>query len=216
MRSAYCHTIDRGSRRPLLAALFAAALLGLAAPRTAAAEFTLEEATIDDIQNAIKSGEVTCQGVVQAYIDRVKAYNGVCAALVTADGKSIPAATGTTRAGSPLLFPTKTVAASSLIPGLAEYKGPPLELGRMEATASDLSVQQQYGMVAGIPNAGQLSAFETLNIRGERSVTCKGEFDAPPGTPLAKDAPAACEEFRKQPDALERAAALDALGRAHV
>src|SRR5262245_27271975 len=216
MRSAYCHTIDRGSRRPLLAVLAAGALVGIGMPRTAAAEFTVEEATIDDIQNAIKSGEITCQGVVQAYIDRAKAYNGVCAALVTADGKPIPAATGTTRAGSPLLFPTKTVAASSLIPGLDGYKGPPLEYGRMEATASDPSVQQQYGMVAGIPNAGQLSAFETLNIRGERSVTCKGEFDAPPGTPLPKDAPAGCEKFRQQPDALERAAELDEIGRAHV
>src|SRR6188768_2592410 len=121
MRSSSCHTIDMGAWRPMLAALFAAALLGIAAPRPAAAEFTVEEATIDDIQNAIKSGEVTCQGVVQAYIDRAKAYNGVCAALVTADGKPISAATGTTRAGSALLFPTKTVAASTLIPNLDQY-----------------------------------------------------------------------------------------------
>jgi Asp-tRNA(Asn)/Glu-tRNA(Gln) amidotransferase A subunit family amidase len=71
-------------------------------------------------------------------------------------------------------------------------------------------VKQQYGMVAGIPNAGQLNAFETLNIRGERSVTCKGKFDAPPGTPLPAGAPAECEKFRQQPDALERAAQLDA------
>ena len=48
-----------------------------------------------------------------------------------------------------------------------------------------------------------MNALETLNIRGERSVTCKGAFDAPPGTPLPAGAPAACEEFRKQPDALE-------------
>ena len=33
-------------------------------------------------------------------------------------------------------------------------------------------------MRVGIPNAGQLNALETLNIRGERSVTCKGAFDA--------------------------------------
>jgi Asp-tRNA(Asn)/Glu-tRNA(Gln) amidotransferase A subunit family amidase len=71
-------------------------------------------------------------------------------------------------------------------------------------------VKQQYGMVVGIPNAGQLNAFETLNIRGERSVTCKGKFDAPPGTPLPAGAPAGCEKFRQQPDALERAAELDA------
>jgi Asp-tRNA(Asn)/Glu-tRNA(Gln) amidotransferase A subunit family amidase len=42
-------------------------------------------------------------------------------------------------------------------------------------------------------------------------VTCKGAFDAHPSTgPLPAGAPAACEEFRKQPDALERAAELDA------
>ena len=65
-------------------------------------------------------------------------------------------------------------------------------------------------MRVGIPNAGQVNALETLNIRGERSVTCKGKFDAHPSSgPLPKDAPAGCEEFRKQPDALERAAELD-------
>jgi len=93
---------------------------------------------------------------------------------------------------------------------LDQYAGQPLEYGKMEATASDPSVKQQYGMVAGIPNANQLNAFETLNIRGERSVTCKGKLDAPPGTPLPAGAPAECEKFRQQPDALERAAELDA------
>jgi Asp-tRNA(Asn)/Glu-tRNA(Gln) amidotransferase A subunit family amidase len=179
-------------------------------PGAASAEFELQEATIADIQGAIKGGEITCEGVVRAYLDRAKAYNGVCSALVSPDGQSVPSAVGTTRAGAPLHFPTKTVAASTFLPNLDEYAGPPLEYGRMEATASDPSVAQQYGMVAGIPNAGQLSAFETLNIRGERSVTCKGDFDAPPGTPLPKGAPAECEKFRQQPDALERAAALDA------
>ena len=81
----------------------------------------------------------------------------------------------------------------------------------MEATASDPSVQQQFGMIVGIPNAGQLSALATLNLRGERSVTCKGDFDkAPSAGPLPAGAPAVCEELRKQPDALERAAELDA------
>ena len=61
-------------------------------------------------------------------------------------------------------------------------------------------------MRVGIPNAGQLNALETINIRGERSVTCKGAFDAHPSTgPLPAGAPPQCEEFRKQPDALERA-----------
>ncbi len=80
----------------------------------------------------------------------------------------------------------------------------------MESTISDPRVQQQFGMRVGIPNAGQLNALETLNIRGERSVTCTGDFDrAPSAGPLPPDAPAVCEEYRKQPDALERAAELD-------
>ena len=56
-----------------------------------------------------------------------------------------------------------------------------------------------------------MNALGTLNIRGERSVTCKGDRDTAPGKgPLPPEAPAVCEEFRKQPDALERAAELDA------
>jgi len=148
---------------------------------------------------------------VQAYLERIKAYNGSCTALVTADGKPIPAVKGLVRGGKPLAFPTKTVAASTFLPNLDQYQGLPLEYGRMEPTLSDPSVQQQFGMRVGIPNAGQVNALETLNIRGERSVTCKGKFDAPVSSgPLPKDAPAGCEEFRKQPDALERAAELDA------
>ena len=172
--------------------------------------FRIEETTIDAMHNAIRQGQITCQGVVQQYLDRAKAYNGVPSALMTADGAPIPQAYGTVRAGAPLTFPTQTVKASTLLPDLDKYAGPPLEFGRMEATASDPSVQQQYGMIVGLPNAGQVNALATINIRGERSVTCKGDFDRAPGAgALPAGAPAVCEEFRKQPDALERAAALD-------
>jgi amidase len=181
-------------------------LAGLAAP---AAAFQVEEASIEGIQTAIQNGQTTCQQVVQAYINRARAHNGVCTALVTADGKPVQSRPGTVRAGSPLKFPTATVAASKLLPNLAKYKGLPLEYGRLESTASDPRVVQQFGMIVGIPNSSQLSALSTLNIRGERSVTCQGAFDAPPGKPLPANAPAACEKFRQQPDALERAAALD-------
>ena len=115
------------------------------------------------------------------------------------------------RAGAPLSFPTATVRASTLFPDLDRYRGQPLEYGRMEATASDPAVQQQYGMIVGVPNGGQLNALATLNIRGERSVTCRGEFDLHPSKgPLPKGAPPACEIFRHYPDALEQAAELDA------
>ena len=116
---------------------------------------------------------------------------------------------------------------SDVLPNYSEYKAaveatanlrdsdptktPPIEFGRMEPTSSDPAVQQQYGMTVGIPNAGQVRALAMLNIRGERSVTCKGDFDKHPvGGPAAAEAPPVCEEFRRQPDALERAAELDA------
>jgi len=185
-------------------AVLATALLSL----TARAEFKLEETTIDNIQNGIRSGEVTCKQVVEGYIARARAYNGVCTKLVTADGAKAPKATGTMRAGLPLKFPTETVAIDKLIPDFDKYKGLKPDFGRMEATMSDPSVQQQYGMVAGIPNAKQVNALETINIRGERSVSCKKECDAATGA-LPKHCPAACDSFRKNPDALERAAELD-------
>jgi amidase len=173
--------------------------------------FRLEEARITEMQAAIKAGEITCVQIVQHYVDRARAYNGVASMLVTANGAAVEPAAGTVRAGVPLKFPTVTAKVSDIYPDLDRYEGTPLELGRMEPTKSDPSVQQQYGMIVGIPNAGQVNALSTLNIRGERSVTCKGELDRHPSKgPLPPGAPPVCEFFRQQPDALERAAELDA------
>lgn len=173
--------------------------------------FRVEEATIDALHQAIKEGRTTCVAVVRQYLDRVRAYNGVASALVTKDGAAIPEATGAVRAMTPLRFPTQTVKASTILPDLDRYQGPPLEYGRMEATASDPDVKQQFGMIVGMPDAGQVNALGTLNIRGERSVTCRGDYDRHPSEgPLPEGAPAVCEIFRRYPDALERAAELDA------
>jgi len=79
------------------------------------------------------------------YLERAKAYNGVCTALVTMDGKAIPASTGMVRAGAPIQYPTKTVAASTVFPNLDQYKGQPLDLGKMIMSVSDPSVKLQYG-----------------------------------------------------------------------
>lgn len=175
------------------------------------APFQLEETTIDDLHQAIREGRTTCRAVVQHYLARVRAFNGVASMLVTVDGAEVPAVPGAVRGGSALRFPTQTLPASAILPDLDRYAGPPLEFGRMEPTRSDPSVQQQFGMIAGIPDAGQVNALGTLNIRGERSVTCRGEFDRHPSAgPLPPGAPPACEVFRHYPDALERAAELDA------
>lgn len=174
--------------------------------------FILEEATIDDLHQAIRDGRTTCLQVVQHYVRRVRAFNGVSSCLVTEDGAEMQSAPGTLRGGAALQFPAKTLKASAWLPDLDRYQGPPLEFGRMEATASDPEVVQQYGMLAGMADAGQVNALSTINIRGERSVTCKGDFDRHPSLgPLPAGAPPMCDEFRHQPDALERAAELDAL-----
>ena len=114
--------------------------------------------------------------VVQHYIDRVRKYNGVASVLVTKDGETVAEASGTQRGQAPLQFPTETVKATEILPDLDKHHGPPLEFGRMEATASDPKAQQQFGMIAGVKNGTQLNALATLNIRGERSVTCPGDL----------------------------------------
>src|SRR5689334_8154587 len=108
--------------------------------------FRVEEATIEELHAAIKAGRTTCVDVVQQYIARARAYNGVASLLVTENGAPVPEAEGTVRAGALLRFPTETLKASEIFPDLDKYQGPPLEFGRMEATASDPEVQQQYGM----------------------------------------------------------------------
>ncbi|MCH9827926.1 MAG: amidase [Gammaproteobacteria bacterium] len=176
--------------------------------QTATEPFHLEEATIDGLHQAIRSGQVSCQTVVQSYLDRAKAHNGICTALVTEDGATITPVPGAVRAGSPIRFPTETVAISKILPDYDRYKGLVPDYGRMEPTATDPAVYQQYGMVVGIPNAGQVNALETINLRGERSQSCRAECDAATG-PLPASCPKECDAFRKQPDALEYAAKLD-------
>ncbi|MCC6984090.1 MAG: hypothetical protein IT535_12515 [Bauldia sp.] len=190
--------------------LVAAGLTPLGLGLANAQGFSVVEATIESTHAAIQAGEVTCTEVVQQYVDRVKAYNGTCTALLTEDGAPVESVLGYLRAGAPIEFPTETVAASTIFPDLDQYAGLPLDYGRMEPTVSNPEAYAQMGMRVGIPNAGQINALETLNIRGERSVSCAGDFDAHPSTgPLPAGAPPECEEFRQQPDALELAAALD-------
>ena len=185
--------------------------LTVATPAVAQGTFAVEESTIEGVHRAIQSGSATCKSIVQSYVDRARAYNGICTRLVTKDGAPVKPGLGPIRAGAPLKFPKDTVAVASVLPNFSEYKGLPVEYGRMEPTRSDPSAQQQYGMLVGMSNAGQVNALSTLNLRGERSVSCKAKCDLHPSKgALPKSCPAACDAFRKQPDALERAAELDA------
>jgi hypothetical protein len=68
------------SRSILLATLLATSFVQAAEP------FQLEEASIQSIHAAIRSGATTCKQVVEGYIARARAYNGTCSKLVTATG----------------------------------------------------------------------------------------------------------------------------------
>ena len=68
-------------------------------------------------------------------------------------------------------------------------------------------------MIVGIPNAGQVNALGTLNIRGERSVTCRGDFDRHPS--LGPAAAGRAAGLRVLPPAARRAGARRRARRAY-
>src|SRR5215475_14862759 len=73
---------EKGGSSMLRQLTFAAFLLVAPSLATAQAEkFQIEEATIEDIQAAILRRELTSTGVVQLYLNRIKAYNGTCVNL---------------------------------------------------------------------------------------------------------------------------------------
>src|SRR5947209_421830 len=80
--------------------------------------FHLQEAGIADIHGAIKDGQLSCTQLVQAYVNRAKAYDGACTRLVTKDGAPIPEVRGAVRAGTSIAFPTETIPVSQLVPSL--------------------------------------------------------------------------------------------------
>jgi amidase len=59
-------------------AVLCTAHLALMAKATSAPRFHLEEATIGDVQRAIRAKEITAEQLVQLYFKRVAAYNGTC------------------------------------------------------------------------------------------------------------------------------------------
>ena len=131
---------------PRIATMAAALALNIGAGTALAAKpFHLQEATIEDIQTAIKSKQITTESLVRAYLARIKAYNGRC---------------------------------------VNEPEG-------------------MLGVVTTIPNAGQINALQTLNLRpASRKALGFDDRKARSMTDGADNDPS-------MPDALEVAAAQD-------
>ena len=100
--------------------------------------------------------ETTCKEVVEAYIARASAYNGICTMPVTDGRRDSPEGPrrGPRRRAGDVSHRDRWRSTSSF-PDFENYAGFRPDYGRMEPTMSDPSVYQQYGMVVGIPNAGQ-------------------------------------------------------------
>src|SRR5215217_2114396 len=108
--------------------------------------FHLLEATIPDVHRAIRDGQITCRGLVQAYINRANAYNGVCNQLVTEENAST---------FLPNYDEYKAAVQATLDrPDSVRGKTPPIEFGRMEATSSDPAFLKKLGLFSGVPTAG--------------------------------------------------------------
>ena len=160
--------------------LMAAILAAAEGTNSRQPRFHLQEATIDDIHQAIRSG--------QNYLPRIgSALHQSRQGLQRSGRRTRHERRCADRAGDrsrSRRFACEISYANGghlhTAPQFRSVAGPPIEFGRMEPTASDPTVQQQYGMTIGLPHAGQLNALGTLNIRGERSVTCKGDRDRRP------------------------------------
>jgi Asp-tRNA(Asn)/Glu-tRNA(Gln) amidotransferase A subunit family amidase len=69
--------VFRHARVLVAAVCLAIATVAIAGQRPAA-PFRIEEATIEQIQQAIRSRQITTVGLVEQYLKRIKAYNGTC------------------------------------------------------------------------------------------------------------------------------------------
>ena len=68
----------KGAVAGVLAAAVGLCVVPAVAGAHSGRDFKIEEATIDDIQDAIKRRQVTTTEIVEAYLERIKAYNGTC------------------------------------------------------------------------------------------------------------------------------------------
>ena len=118
--------------------------------------FRLEEATIDAAASGDPRGPDYLRRGRPALHRARRAYNGVASMLVTEDGAAIPRGHGRGARASAAPFSDRDRQ------GLVHLAGPRQDTAARRSNSAGWrrpppipTVQQQYGMIAGIPNAGQ-------------------------------------------------------------
>ena len=71
----HLHAMYRPLRRSLAATLLCALVAPTAAHTQQAPAFEIEEASIAELQGALRAGTLTCRAIVQRYLDRIAAYD---------------------------------------------------------------------------------------------------------------------------------------------
>ncbi len=74
-RATLGRTVRRAARQLAIASFVACLLVPTANSPLRAQSFQLEEATIEQVHAAMRSGDVTCRELVQLYLDRIDAYD---------------------------------------------------------------------------------------------------------------------------------------------
>src|SRR5215813_13234264 len=120
-------------------------------------KFHLEEARIKDVHRAIKLGQISCQGVLQAYINRIRAYDGACVELANPNDGNDP---------------------KNFFPNVSQYTGTPLQPGTMRPTISDPSKLQMSGTISGERSVTCKAACDAHPSTGPLPSTCNQACDA--------------------------------------
>jgi len=122
--------------------------------------FVLEEATIEELHQAIKTGRTTCVAVVRHYIERARAYNGGRERARHRRRRSGARGRGYGARRRAARFPDgKPSRPRRSCPISTATRGRRSNSAAWTRPASDPSVQQQYGMIVGKPDGGQLNAL---------------------------------------------------------
>ena len=213
MRSSTCD-VNTGARRLMLAALAAAARSGRrrAPPRLG----RIQARRSDDRRHPrtrSRAARSPAKDVVQAYLERVKRLQRrLHGARHAATASRFPRRRAPSRAGCaarcsrPRPSPPRAFCRAS-----TQYDG---HAARVRHDGSDrFGSEREAAVRHGRRHSECRTAQRVRNAEHPRRAFghLQGQLSTRrPGTPLPKGAPPECEKFRQQPDALERAAELDA------
>ena len=145
--------------------------------KTKTVPFRLEEATIDDLHAAIRSGATNVVAVVQHYLARVRAYNG--------GGTNFGGNQMFTTIALPPSAPTAlTLAASGVASNAATLNGTINPNGNAASGYFEWGTNVSYGSITALQSAGAGNGATALNAALTGLVASHSPYAPPPFGPV--------------------------------